>query len=986
MGNSQSSSDRPNRLSKPKTNTNSPSPALVTDSPASVSSRYADLSTKGRQQIRETLLSPTDSEFGSTAWTNKTEDVVGDMAPQTRGRPTSIVSRSNSRVNSRSNSMSCFGSKHGSTTKLNELHGSKISLVSQNQVDLDAAIRLLQEVKKNASPEDLAALHEALQSSEDATAATETGLSRRTSIINRSSSSLTRRRSLLQTPGVATRSSPVEGRRRTWNSWKAPKVAPEVEAKWATPPKGITPPSRVMAPSLATDDGNTPTRAHTPGELDYAHLGSLKLGTLSIVNGAPSPAPSAKNMMPKSRLGGGDYFAALDSGSSSLTMKTTRRGHFKSKSSVLPVTGHLFKDERTLHLNQKNETPPKDLHVSQERSLYEQTEVEPVRSFRVTNKSSDTLGHDAIRLAQDYQAYIPDSPFANKNTFSHVDDTEAFTTGGATTYKEETAHILTGTIFDAPTTALEASGSALFSTIPQRAYEKQTQTKQRPAPRTSDSGYSSGGSLRVSESSQTTRDTTPPSAQVTTPIATPVEKSRPGLPRYYTSKPDSSQFVTQDLMPITPQLATRSTRTSTTDSLLSPTSPRSVASKASFDSTSSGGQKRLQRRRSAHPEPPVVQSCLSIPEGVPEIPDNVRTKFTRRLSNTPGMECLTHTYESKDHVITTQSAVDTTSTVPAEVFVQLTQLEPEKPPTPPPHGRRRSFSLFRRKSTVGNKDVDHEEDNALYGVVDLGTIASSLGSSPYDAAMSNPLRSPMISPTHPHQLGAKLPRAKSMVGMDSMAAAEFARMHSRDRALPLPEMPQQRRKSHHNLKMEAGEAKAAKRRPQSLLQDIPPVPSIDSSKIDVVPQSARPRLEHDIEEQNLDMSFGARASAQTRREAVGPRGQNRQSLPQHKVDWETHSDLWQKRRKSIGVRTQATFSEASASTINSRNTPLPREDLAAWGRFSGGLDYNYEGRAAGIGGSAGTRQLHSAASSKSLKWRNQYGVDLSDVPIMLQRA
>lgn len=162
MGNSQSSSDRPNRLSKPKTNTNSPGPALVVDSPVSVSSRYADFSTKGRQPVRETLLSPTGTDFGSRAWTNKDDDVMGDLAPQTRGRPLSVISRTNSRVNSRSNSMSCFGSKHGSTTKLNELHGSKISLVSNTQADLDSAIRLLQEVKKNASPEDLAALRKCL--------------------------------------------------------------------------------------------------------------------------------------------------------------------------------------------------------------------------------------------------------------------------------------------------------------------------------------------------------------------------------------------------------------------------------------------------------------------------------------------------------------------------------------------------------------------------------------------------------------------------------------------------------------------------------------------------------------------------------------------------------------------------------------------------------------------------------------------------------
>jgi hypothetical protein len=91
-------------------------------------------------------------------WSNKDEDAIGELAPRARGRPMSVVSRSNSRTNSRSNSLSCFGSRHGSSTKLTELHGSKTSMVSNTQVDLDAAIRLLQEVKRNASPEDLAAL------------------------------------------------------------------------------------------------------------------------------------------------------------------------------------------------------------------------------------------------------------------------------------------------------------------------------------------------------------------------------------------------------------------------------------------------------------------------------------------------------------------------------------------------------------------------------------------------------------------------------------------------------------------------------------------------------------------------------------------------------------------------------------------------------------------------------------------------------------
>lgn len=51
-------------------------------------------------------------------------------------------------------------SRRNSTTNLKNLPESKVSLVSTTQSDIDAAIRLLQEVRKNASPEDLAALRE----------------------------------------------------------------------------------------------------------------------------------------------------------------------------------------------------------------------------------------------------------------------------------------------------------------------------------------------------------------------------------------------------------------------------------------------------------------------------------------------------------------------------------------------------------------------------------------------------------------------------------------------------------------------------------------------------------------------------------------------------------------------------------------------------------------------------------------------------------
>lgn len=793
--------------------------------------------------------------------------------------------------------------------------------------------------------------------------------------------SLIRRRSLIQTPGVATRSSPVEGRRKTWNSWKAPKISPEEEAKWAVTPKGITPANRLATLSVAEESRSTTSlRAQTPGEMDYSHLGSLKLGTLSIVNGAPSPSYSIHATKQKSRYGGEvDYFTATEAGSSPLVMKSTRRrGHVKSKSSVLPATTpfHNNVGAPETHCDRlvTDNSPPTSQKI---RSFEPQPAQEPVRSLRITNKPENSNDHDARKYAQDYQADIPKSPFASTVEFTRVETEDGLTAGTVDSYKEEAAKILAGTIFDAPTTAIETSGSVLFSAAPSISIPEKHASRlgQRPAPRTADSGYSSGGSLRVGSHS---RHSTSPTSLL--------KPSKEGA----NEKQTASQVpeAHQDLLSLK---TSRSERPSTSDSILSPKSPCSVASKSSFDSTGSTTQKRLQRRRPSQPELPVVQSCQSIPEGsstIPDIPNNVRAKFTRRLSNTPGIECLTHTYPSKDHVITAEPVVDT-SIATAEVVAQLTEIEPQEASRLPTDGRKRSLSLFRRRSMAKSTATDKEDANAAFGIVDLGTIASSLGSSPYDAAMSKPQRKTVTSPTHPHQLGGALPRSKSMVSMDSQAAAEFARMRSKDIALAEQEISPQRRRSYHNLKTEVGEAKASKRRPHKSLHDIPPVPAIDTTKFKVQ-QVVRPQMAGEIEKKTSTLSFSARS--QTKGQVVpylvDKYDEYGRSVPSQSVDWDAYTRHWSQRRKSIGegLRTRESFGEASASTVNSRNQPRPHKNTAAWDRYSGGLDYNYEGRGVGVGGSAGTRSVHSAATPKSMQWRHQYGVDLSDVPIMLQRV
>lgn len=150
-----------NRLSKPRTNTNSKpaSPVISNEIPCSDSSRYTDPAARNRQQTRDSILSPFSKEAGSAIWSD--HDICDiETVVEGRGRRSTNVSRSNSRAHSRSGSMlRSFGrSRRNSTVNLNSLPDSKTSLASTTQADIEAAIRLLQLVKKNASPEELAAL------------------------------------------------------------------------------------------------------------------------------------------------------------------------------------------------------------------------------------------------------------------------------------------------------------------------------------------------------------------------------------------------------------------------------------------------------------------------------------------------------------------------------------------------------------------------------------------------------------------------------------------------------------------------------------------------------------------------------------------------------------------------------------------------------------------------------------------------------------
>lgn len=895
-------------------------------------------------------------------------------------------------------------------TKMGGSAESKLSLHSNTTVDIEAAIRLLQEVKKNASPEDLAALHEVLESGEDhAVPGSEQNLDRKTSLLNRSSSSLTRRRSLIQTPGMATRVSPVEGRRRTWNSWRAPKLPPEEEAKWKAAHKGPSPMARLsVVDSLDEDRGSSTARAQTPLDLDYGHLGGLRLGTLMVTNGTPSPAASTvwSDRTPRTAMEE-DYFSASEAYSDSLMMNPTRRrGHAKSQSVPLPTPTPLYGGTPSLTGETEGTVEYGPAHTSScGQSIGTQHTRRPARPLQVETTTDDSAVQTASQYAQSYLVDLPDSPFApSKQNFRslelELEDTRC--------HIDETALTFQGTPHELDvgreTQSAECSLAAPDVPVPS---SHEGRASHRPLPQTYDSGYSSSSSYRTIDRKGHGEALSDRPVQPSNSRSECAERHGKTMRRSILS---TSSMYSADLEQLDgfqiyhrpePLMLDTSARSSASDATLSPHTPRSFTS---FDSTSSRSAKRLQRRCPSQAEVPVVQSCQPIPEGtIPDVPDHVRARFMRRLSNTPGMECLTNTYENKDDVLagrpTASSLADTAQwpsqhveqastaarqTVrPAAAEIhQLTEIEPVRPPTPPVHSHRKSRSLFRKKSNAAEK----ESENAALSIIDLGDAAASLGTSPYDIAMTGPRRESLTSPTHPHQIGVGLSRAKSTVRMDSEAAAEFARMRSKDRMVVEPAMPQQpqRRKSYHSA-IDVGEAKASKRRPSSVVGDLPPVPSIDRSKHSGQ-QKTMISTRDNRGQKKLESNMSSNAEVHGRRHAVtqslGETVYRNQNMPQQAVNWDAHADAWRQRRKSIGegLRTQY-------GLVDGRILPQTTSDgVENWGRFSGGLGYGYEGQGVGVGGSAGTRQLNSYASSKSMKWRVQHGVDLSDVPIMLREC
>jgi hypothetical protein len=335
----------------------------------------------------------------------------------------------------------------------------------------------------------------------------EPGLSRPTSIVNRSTSSLTRRRSLLVTPGVATRNSPVENIRRTWSSWKTPRMDTEEDAKWKRH-------DTVENPSLArttvlhvAEEGQEPStpRAQTPSDMEYSHIGTLQLGSLKIANGEPSPAAASARLkwtVSQATSQGEDYFFS-DSLDSPMMMKSTRkRRHFRSKSALQHPNPPLYQhvrisdDARRAKTTSRYGMPPKPeapRQSRQQRQSYHlhheelDLEPEPVRRLRVMNKSQETVA----TMLEPQPDICDDSKLPQSMPLEDYD--EGFVSDEDASPRMETTQVFEGTISCEPFEAPSPQEHIVPDTCPTQKGPRRV--KSRPPPAKADSGYSSGGSF-----------------------------------------------------------------------------------------------------------------------------------------------------------------------------------------------------------------------------------------------------------------------------------------------------------------------------------------------------------------------------------------------------------------------------------------------------------------------------------------------------------
>lgn len=648
-----------------------------------------------------------------------------------------------------------------------------------------------------------------------------------------SAASTTRRGSYAQ-PGVATRharATLVTHRK----SLPAPIAEPQVWKKdmmVASPLARLTGFEGLEAPPTFVEN-----RAHTPTDQEYGHLGNMKHGSLMITNGPPSPVPSiATNGRTSRRCSDEreeDFFTASENGSAfgdnENYASPSRQSARDSVQSVQedvdamlrepqpqtpehaqPSKGVPFKRDgsplkREVRVESLEDQNNEDLgsrhaqRLAQTRSILSfESRTETRYSFdnssleegsKIRHEPDASGSTTSLVLANDYMAELPPSPF--KKTRSLESPTQSHADEGFSecdireSIIERPFSMVAGHGQISPRKPLNSHPPG--DMIPTRMVIQPRGSKLAK----SDSGYSSSASNSIvvspahahrpvlatveSVMGASFADRFPPLPTTSTvdvftvstasaPDATIMESIEEDFPRR--EKPKRSKSWKKSVRKSLPRLLS-------SDPAFSNDSNLSLGSSAS---KSDKQPKKLQKRRPLSTPPiSIGDAHHGLDKGVPRVPSTVFSRYSGRLSASPSMQFLERTHENANDLnrgsASPRPATTGSLTIPETYFP-----DSDKPPPPPSH----RFSFARRGLRRSRTQVEEGDD--VIGVADFGTVAESLGSSPYDIAMTGP-RAPISGvPTLPHHMSTNAPRSGPREGWDAETASRIAIERSRARA------------------------------------------------------------------------------------------------------------------------------------------------------------------------------------------------------------
>ncbi|KAL1620467.1 hypothetical protein SLS56_009646 [Neofusicoccum ribis] len=974
MGNAPSSEPpaprESHRLTKPRTYNHTPSPKIGSQPGSPPSSKLSTLDgddvlwTSGgsfrskqeaRQQIRLQLFGPQEDDAlchrETTAPPDDGDDSLGDLAASFTDRLTTL-SRSGT-------PLSDPGGARTSTMKSSSaVAASKLPLVPDKRtIDIEAAIGILQELKKSATPEQLVALHKALLPTREEPAAVDTN--------NQAPPPKLGRRRSMAVPGLATRN-PIDVLRKQDDRSNATSAfqAEEETHLWKMDELGPSPLAQIASLDVP-QDGRPQTRAQTPGDMDYATL-SNKIGQLMITNGAPSPAPSIisrhldrRGSLPDLHLDESDAIEPDDYTGPQEAIHA--RPPPRRVQTFGPSHGYAELDAQSTEIPKFPRNPRNfsGLILQQQPELHFGDDGNSRRPARKLSKLS----------AEEYIAELQNSPYgespfsrATPSPRPHESDVDESYYGHTDSDKAraEALRMLDGSAAASPAPyeekiPVEQPSSAAPGTGFQKSFANGKLQRPAEVPH-SDSGYSSGASLKAVRhsklqarqeicgaaiTSQKENVYSREAAEATAPARDSRQHGRlldesadaADVQSLYTIKhflalpPDEENAKEKTATEVKAEAKAETKETKETKSewrrslrrskswkrlslkaALSPSpSPTPgtpdvddsnelgseppkpmrydsvMEHKSSEKGASQSARKKLQKRKSTAGNPTVQNVKPIDAESIPTVPSELSIGFSRRIEDSPGMDHLEHTCASQ-----------TSLEQPSGVSIRFPSPEPTEDvgaassSSPLQHGhtqKRSSKSIrspsplkyalsFRRKpkdvpishaeayeedsevtTTLQGKPLSPETDvNAGVAIIsDFGTVAQSLGGSPYDIALMSLPMKPQVSASsavQPHHLSTSMIKAsESGKNMNAATASEYARTRSKDHAIAASEQKQQQQQQYreeHPRESSQKRARPASYQDQSYSQQSKPqerqrVLSGSSTKKTPTPNFSRPQ-------------------------------------------------------------------------------------------------------------------------------------------------